>query len=73
MVESAIPDQDAGEFEQTEIVLDVAFPADQDAATGREPSQRPLYYPPPRRMAPRARRPLVTDQGDVGDVVVVDA
>lgn len=66
-----IPQQDTGHLDQPQVVGGLLLVAHQDRPALRQPAQRALHHPPPRRIAFLARdiEFLLTDASDVGDVV----
>src|SRR5215211_4436670 len=45
-IEMAIPQQDGREFDECQVEVVAAVPADQDRAAAVEPRQRSLHHPP---------------------------
>jgi len=62
-----IPEQDAGHLDQPQVVGGLLLVAHQDGPAFREPAQRTLHHPTPRRVALLARiiEFLLTDLADV--------
>src|SRR5215211_445119 len=74
-IEMAIPQQDGREFDECQVEVVAAVPADQDRAAAVEPRQRSLHHPPSGLVGWGALLPgpLVANQRDVRDVLMIDA
>ena len=66
------PEHGAGELEQTQVVARLLVPADEDCPAFRQPRQRPFHHPPARLIALLAGWTQVSDEPDMGLVLVVD-
>jgi hypothetical protein len=70
---AAKPQERTCELQQTEVVLRLLVPADEDRSAFREPRQCPFHHSSPRPVSRGPFWTLVADQHDVGLVVVIDA
>src|SRR5215207_1193413 len=71
---TAVPQQDAGYLDEPQVVGGLLLIAHQDRSALREPAQRPLHHPPPRRVALLARgvvELLLADPADVRNVAAL--
>ena len=69
---TTVPQQDAGDLDQPQIVGSLLLVAYQDGATLRQPAQRPLHYPSLSRitLVPLQVLVLFSDVSDMRLVVV---
>src|SRR3954453_1784960 len=70
---TTVPEQDAGHLYKPQVVGSLLLVAHQDGSTLREPAQRSLHYPPPRRIPLLALSVqfLLADPTNVGNVVLL--